>query len=107
MGFRIESGRQRRDKNAPQKVSGIGMLLIFIALGVSVALGWWIPLNYDVRGKLPFTATWSTLAIQLVTGVVAFILLQFILVLIQGILFPPQPQDQYDQDGLYIGKREK
>ena len=107
MGFRIQSRLPRRDKNAPQKASGIGMILIFIVLGASVALGWWIPLNYDVRGKLPFTATWSTLAIQLVTGVVAFILLQFILVLIQGILFPPQPQDQYDQDGLYIGKREK
>ena len=107
MGFRIESGRPRRDKNAPQKVSGIGMLLIFIVLGVSVALGRWIPLNYDVRQYLPFTATWSTLTIQLATGVVAFILLQFIIVLIQGILFPPPPEDQYDQDGLYIGKREK
>ena len=107
MGYRIESGRPRRDKSASHKASGIGMILVFIVLGVSVALGWWIPLNYDVRQYLPFTATWSTLTIQLATGVVAFILLQFIIVLIQGILFPPPPEDQYDQDGLYIGKREK
>jgi hypothetical protein len=32
---------------------------------------------------------------------VAFILLQFLVVLIQGILFPLQPQDKYDKDGLY------
>ena len=107
MGFRIESGQQRRKKNAPQKASGIGMILIFIVLGVSAALGWWIPLHYDVRGHLPFIATWNTLVIQVVTGVVVFVLLQFIIVLIQGILFPPQPEDQYDQDGLYIGKKEK
>jgi hypothetical protein len=107
MGFRIESGKQRHDKNAPQGASGLGMILIFIALGISVALGWYIPLNYPVRDYLPFTATWSLLTLQLVTGVTAFILLQFIIVLIQGILAPPQPEDLYDKDGLYIGKREK
>lgn len=106
MGFKIESGK-KRDKNAPQRASGIGMILIFIALGISVALGWYIPLNYPVRDYLPFTATWSLLALQLATGVTAFILLQFIIVLIQGILLPPQPEDLYDKDGLYIGKRQK
>jgi hypothetical protein len=107
MGFKSEFGQPRRNKNAPQKASGIGMILIFIALGLSVALGWWIPLNYPVRNYLPFTATWSTLTLQLVTGVVVFILLQFIIVLIQGMLFPPQPEDVHDKDGLYIGKRQK
>jgi hypothetical protein len=106
MGFRIESGK-KRDKNTPQRASGLGMILIFIALGISVALGWYIPLNYPVRDYLPFTAAWSLLTLQFAVGVTAFILLQFIIVLIQGILAPPQSEDLYDKDGLYIGKREK
>ena len=106
MGFRIESGK-KRDKNAPKRASGFGMILIFIALGASIALGWYIPLNYPVRNYLPFTATWSLLALQFAVGVTAFILLQFFVVLIQGILAPPQPEDLYDKDGMYMGKRKQ
>jgi len=106
MGFKIESGK-RSNKNAPKKASGIGMILVFIAAGIAIFLGWWVPQNYSIRGVLPFTATWSTLTLQIVTGLVAFILLQFVVVLISGILFPLQPEESYDKDGLYIGKNKK
>jgi len=36
--------------------------------------------------------------------VVAFILLQFIVVLISGILFPLPPQEEFDEDGMYKRK---
>ncbi len=106
MGFKIESGK-RSDKNAPKKASGMGMILVFITAGIAVFLGWWVPQNYAVRDVLPFTATWSTLTLQIVTGLAAFILLQFVIVLISGILFPPPPEELYDKDGLYLGKNKK
>ena len=106
MGFKFESTK-RGDKNAPKKTSGIGMILVFIAAGIAIFLGWWVPQSYSIPGVLPFTATWSTLTLQIVTGLVAFILLQFVVVLISGILFPLQPEESYDKDGLYIGKNKK
>jgi len=106
MGFKIESGK-RSNKNAPKKASGIAMILVFIAAGIAIFLGWWVPQSYSIPGVLPFTATWSTLTLQIVTGLVAFILLQFVVVLISGILFPLQPEESYDKDGLYIGKNKK
>jgi hypothetical protein len=106
MGFKFESVK-RSDKNAPKKASGMGMILVFITAGIAIFLGWWVPQNYSVRDILPFTATWSTLTLQIVTGLVAFILLQFVVVLISGILFPPPPEELYDKDGLYLGKNKK
>jgi TRAP-type C4-dicarboxylate transport system permease small subunit len=100
MGFRFDS-TQRRKKNARGPVSGIGMILIFIVLGFSIWLGWWLPKNVNLRGYVPIPDNWNLLTQQIVVGVVAFILLQFLVVLIQGILFPLQPQDKYDEDGLY------
>jgi len=106
MGFKFDSTK-RGDKNAPKKASGIGMILIFVTAGIAIFLGGWVPQNYSIRDVLPFTATWSTLTLQIVTGLVAFILLQFVVVLISGILFPLQPEESYDKDGLYIGKNKK
>ena len=60
----------------------------------------------------PIPANWYTpilpnvpiRPIQIAVGVVAFILLQFVIVLISGILFPLPPQDEFDEDGMYIEK---
>jgi hypothetical protein len=111
MGFKFESSKRQR-KNAPQKANPFQMLLIFIALGVSVWLGAWLPVNVPLRDYAPIPASWYArllpsipiLPIQIIIGVVAFILLQFIVVLISGILFPLPPQDEYDEDGMYKRK---
>jgi|GEM_PF-5129190 len=106
MGFKYESSK-RRNKNAPQKASGIGMILIFIVMGVSVLLGWWLPVNVPLQQYAPIPDSWyapllpnpAIRPIQIVVGVVAFILLQFLVVLISGFVFPLPPQDEIDEDG--------
>jgi len=111
MGFKFDSSKRQR-KNAPQKANPFQMLLIFIALGVSIWLGAWLPTNVPLRDYAPIPASWYNpllpgvplLPIQIIVGVVAFILLQFIVVLISGILFPLPPQDEYDEDGMYKRK---
>ena len=111
MGFKAD-GKQRRRKTAPQKANPLQMLLIFIALGFSVWLGAWLPNNVPLRDYAPIPANWYTpllpqvpiQPIQIVVGVVAFILLQFIIVLISGILFPLPPQEEFDEDGMYKRK---
>jgi hypothetical protein len=108
MGFRYESS-SRRQKNAPRPASGIGMILIFIVLAFSIWLGWWLPLNVPLLDYLPISRNWynpfvpnvSIRPIQVAVGVVAFILLQFLVVLIQGVIAPPPPKDKYDEDGMY------
>ena len=107
MGFKGES--KRTAKTTPRPVSAIGMILIFIVVGVSVFLGYWLPGQYydEMSEYLPFTSTWSLLMRQLATGIIAFILLQFVVVMIQGFIAPPPPEDMFDKDGLYIGKRKK
>jgi hypothetical protein len=112
MGFKGESAAKRRDKNAPRRANGLQMILIFIILGVSVFAGWWVPLNIPLRAYVPIRDDWYTpliphtqvMLIQLVVGLAVFILLQFVLVLLSGFLFPLPPVEQYDKDGLYIGK---
>ena len=114
MGFRGEAPRQRR-KTAPQRASGLQMILIFIAMAASVYLGYWVPANLRLLGYLPIPARWyapiirgvPVSAMHIIVASVVFILLQFLIVLISGVLFPLQPEDQYDQDGLYHGKRQK
>jgi len=61
--------------------------------------GWWLPLNVPLRNYVPIPTTGSTylamvplLPIQLAVGVIVFILLQFVVVLISGILFPLPPR---------------
>jgi len=111
MGFKADSTRRRR-KSAPQKANPLQMLLIFIALGFSVWLGAWLPNNVPLRDYAPIPANWYTpllpqvpiQPIQIVVGVVAFILLQFVIVLISGILFPLPPQEEFDEDGMYKRK---
>jgi hypothetical protein len=111
MGFKAD-GKQRRRKTAPKKANPLQMLLIFIALGVSVWLGAWLPNNVPLRDYAPIPANWYTpllpqvpiQPIQIVVGVVAFILLQFVIVLISGILFPLPPQEEFDEDGMYKRK---
>ena len=111
MGFKAD-GKQRRRKSAPQKANPLQMLLIFIALGVSIWLGAWLPINVPLRDYAPIPASWyvrflpsvPVLPIQLIVGVVAFILLQFVVVLISGILFPLPPQEEFDEDGMYKRK---
>jgi len=100
MGFRYDTSG-RRNKNAPKGASVIGMILIFIAIGVSIAFGWWLPRQeyFYVRQYLTFTATWPDWQLSVFGGVVAFILLQFLIALISGILFPLPPKDELDQDG--------
>jgi len=97
MGFKYDTSG-RRDKNAPQKASGIGMIVIFIVMGVSVALGWWLPTQVPLHAYLPFLASWSMLTRQIATSVVAFVILQFLVVLIMGVIVPPRPRDEYEQD---------
>jgi len=113
MGFKGET--KRRSKNTPRRASGLGMILIFIILAASVFVGWWVPLNIPLRLYMPIADNWyapiipgvNVWLIQIVVGLIAFILLQFVLVLFSGILFPPPPADEYDKDGLYIGKRKQ
>ena len=114
MGFRGEAQRQRR-KTGPQKANGLQMILILIAMAVSVFLGYWAPANLPFRSYVPIPDSWyapivrgvPVYPMQIVVGVVAFILLQFVIVLISGLLFPLQPEEMYDKDGLYRGKRQK
>jgi len=111
MGFKAD-GKQRRRKTAPQKANPLQMLLIFFALGFSVWLGAWLPNNVPLRDYAPIPANWYTpllpqvpiQPIQIVVSVVAFILLQFVIVLISGILFPLPPQEEFDEDGMYKRK---
>jgi hypothetical protein len=111
MGFKADSTRRRR-KTAPQKANPLQMLLIFIALGFSVWLGAWLPLNVRLGDYVPIPANWYTpilpnvpiRPIQIAVGVVAFILLQFVIVLISGLLFPLPPQEEFDKDGMYKRK---
>jgi Na+/proline symporter len=114
MGFKYETTR-RRDKNVPKRASGIGMILVFICIAAAVVIGWWVPLNVPLRAYVPIPENWYNpvvpgvhiLWIQVVVGVAAFILLQFLVVLLSGIIFPPPPEELYDKDGLYIGKSQK
>jgi len=97
MGFKYDTSR-RRNKNAPQKTSGFGMIAVFIVLGISIALGAWLPTIVPLRESVPFLANWNLLALQIGTGVTAFIILQFIMVLIMGAIIPPRPKDEYEED---------
>jgi hypothetical protein len=115
MGFKYESNK-KKNKNAPRKASGVGMILIFICIAAAVVIGWWAPLNIPFRAYLPIPDNWyaplirgvEILPIQLVAGLAAFILLQFVVVLLGGIISPPQPEDLYDEKtGLYMGKRKR
>ena len=111
MGFKAGSSKRRR-KTAPQKANPLQMLLIFIALGFSVWLGGWLPINMPLRDYAPIPADWYTpilpnvpiRPIQIVVGVVVFILLQFFIVLISGFLFPLPPEEEFDKDGMYKRK---
>ena len=114
MGFRGDAQRQRR-KTAPKKASGLQMILILIAMAASVFLGYWAPTHLPFRGYLPIPNSWyapivrgaPVYPMQIIVGVVAFILMQFVIVLISGLLFPLAPEETYDKDGLYRGKRQK
>ncbi len=59
MGFKADR-TQRRRKSAPKKANPLQMLLIFIALGFSVWLGAWLPLNVPLRDYAPIPANWYT-----------------------------------------------
>ncbi len=91
------------------------MILIMIAMAVSVFLGYWAPTALPFRGYLPIPTGWyapivrgvPVYPMQIIVGVTAFILLQFFIVLISGLLFPLEPEEMYDKDGLYRGKRQK
>ncbi len=114
MGFRFDAqDRKAGRKGGPKKASGLGMIIVFIVLTISIVLGWRVPLIVPFRAYLPaipeswyypFVPNLNVLPIQLVVGAVVFILLQFIVVLFSGILFPLEPEDKYDKDGHYIGK---
>ncbi len=97
MGFRYDSNRPRK-KDTVQKAGALDMITVIIILGISIWFGWWLPSHFNVRAYLPIPANWPDLAISVAGGVVAFILLQFVSVLISGILFPLQPQDQYEEE---------
>ena len=97
MGFKYDTN-VRRDKNAPRRTGGFGMIAVFIILGISIALGAWLPTIVPLRQSVPFLANWNLLALQIVTGVVAFIILQFVLVLVMGAITPPRPKDEYEMD---------
>jgi len=99
MGFRYDSTKKGKAKSAPQKANGFQMLLIFIAIGVSIGFGWWLPPNFDVRAYLPIPYNWPNWTISILAGVAAFILLQFFIVLISGFLFPLPLREQLDEDG--------
>ena len=115
MGFRFESQDRKGKTGGPKKASGFGMLMIFVVLAISIVLGWWLPLNVPLRNYVPIPDNWYVpiwpmvplLPIQLAVGVIVFILLQFVVVLISGILFPLPPEELYDKDGLYLGKNKR
>jgi len=52
----------------------------------------------SLRDRVPFLANWNMLAVQILTGVIAFIILQFIVVLVMGVIIPPRPKDEYEED---------
>lgn len=106
MGFGYKS-RENARKDAPKKTSFFGMISIMVIIAVSVVAGYLIPQYLDVRDYLPFLWSWNPLAISFVEGLAVFIALQFFYVLIAGILFPLPPKDQYDQDGMYIRKKNR
>jgi len=82
------------------------MILVFIVIGVSIWFGWWLPRQeyFYVRDYLTFAAKWADWQISILGGVVAFVILQLVMVAVLGILFPLPPKDKFDQDGFY--KRE-
>lgn len=114
MGFRFDvQDRKGRRKGAPKKASGLGMVIVFIALAVSIVLGWRIPLVAPLRAYMPFIPeSWyypfvpylNVLPIQLAVGIVAFILIQFFIMLFWGVLFPPPPRDQYEEQALRLAQ---
>jgi len=97
MGFKYDTSG-RRNKNAPRRTSGFGMIAVFIILGISIALGAWLPTAVRLRESVPFLAKWNLLAVQIVTGVIAFVILQFTVVLVIGVIIPPRPKDEYEAD---------
>jgi hypothetical protein len=97
MGFKYDT-TGRRNKNAPKGASGFGMIAVFIVLGISIALGAWLPTAVSLRDRVPFLANWNLLAVQILTGVIAFIILQFIVVLVMGAIIPPRSKDEYEED---------
>lgn len=97
MGFKYDT-TGHRNKNAPRRTSGFDMIAVFIVLGVSIALGAWLPTAVSWRDRAPFLAHWDLLAMQILTGVIAFIILQFIVVLVMGVVIPPKPKDEYEED---------
>ncbi len=101
MGFRYDGSQKRKEKDKIQKANPFGMLMVFITLGFSVWLGWWLPDHVNVRQYVPIPDNWPNLAISILAGVAAFIILQFLVSLISGILFPLPPKDKYDEDGMY------
>lgn len=106
MGFKYETSK-RRDKNAPQKASGVGMIVVLIVFGISILVGWWLPLNVPLHQYLPIPGSWyvpilpnpPVSPIQIIAILVVFVLLQFIVVLVSGIVFPLPPQNEVDEDG--------
>ncbi len=100
MGFRYDSNK-RRDKSAVRKANGFQMIMVLIILAFSVWLGWWLPGHVDVRQYVPIPLNWPDLAVSILAGLSAFILLQFVVVFISGILFPLPPKDKYDETGMY------
>lgn len=97
MGFKYDTSG-RRDKNAPRRTGGFGMIAVFIVLGISIVLGAWLPTAAPLRASVPFVANWDLLALQIVTGVIVFIILQFVVVLVMGMIVPPRPKDEYEED---------
>ena len=97
MGFKYDTSG-RRNKNAPRRTSGFGMIAVFIILGISIALGAWLPTAVRLRESVPFLAKWNLLAVQIVTGVTAFVILQFTVVLVISVIIPPRPKDEYEAD---------
>ncbi len=73
------------------------MIAVFIVMGISIALGAWLPTVAPLRESVPFLANWNLLALQILTGVTAFIILQFIVVLVMGAIMPPRPKDEYEE----------
>lgn len=99
MGFRYDSSKKGKAKGAPQKANGFQMIMIFVALGVSAWFGWWLPDHFEVRQYVPIPWNWPNWTISIMAGLAAFILLQFFIVLISGLLFPLPPREQFDEDG--------
>ena len=114
MGFRADTSDKKERKGGPRKASGFGMLMIFVVMAVSIVLGWLAP-QLPLRNYIPIPDNWyyplysvvRVLPIQLAVGLVAFILLQFLVVLLSGFLFPLPPEEVFDKDGFYLGKNKK